>query len=803
MGKNKKFSPPQRPVPQARIAPQMSRMFAAATQAAAILEVPAPAWNESAVLLLMDALPDVQRTAINGFMEEFASLGSRLQVACKLNDEALGNFDLHRDELEAGIQRQRDALESAQGDSTKATNAANDLLFSAQAETADLASRRGAVETLQRELIQRETHLIYQEQALKAGMLVEREAALSSLRAHIQELERRRDQLPMEVELERRALIATARTDAQQIRQEALGVADQIRMEHVAIETRAIDFDRRERLLRMNEELLRVRRAALQQDVLAELKTQKDALESRATRDATQLTECHQEIDRLQLELNSLLEFKKMAGGNPAQWREESQKLRRQMTAQDDELDDLRRRLADENPQELRVQRDDARRRLDELEGRHAALESRRMDWERSVVERQDWERTKLVMEKSREILHAETQKLQKQVNDLVAREQAGTIFAELAKMDRNLTVRAHTDKLPVLANLAIELKSRIAHANSKTLLSFRDEEIQLFIGGLAMSHLHIFQGISGTGKTSLATAFAKAVGAEITLVAVQAGWRDRTDMLGHFNSFEKKFYEQKTLTAMYRAQSKEFEDRLHVVLLDEMNLSRPEQYFADFLSALEMEGDGRYISLMDSAPEDGMPKNLRNGREIRLPTNLWFIGTANQDETTNAFADKTHDRAFVLDLPRREDDAPPIAQPERHTHWSVSSLHGLFDTACKKHLAHVTEQMRKINRSSLTKILADEFETGWGNRLERQMKRFVPVVVEAGGSESEALDHLLQSRIFREGKVIGRHDVGRNELEQVKDGLQELWVELELKGQPMRSLRMLERDLKRLERGG
>jgi hypothetical protein len=97
---------------------------------------------------------------------------------------------------------------------------------------------------------------------------------------------------------------------------------------------------------------------------------------------------------------------------------------------------------------------------------------------------------------------------------------------------------------------------SRIAQAEDGATLHFRLEDIQLLIAGFAMSQLHIFQGISGTGKTSLAKAFAKAIGGHCTDIAVQAGWRDRDDLLGHYNAFEKRFYERDCLQGLYRAQT-------------------------------------------------------------------------------------------------------------------------------------------------------------------------------------------------------------------------------------------------------
>ena len=81
------------------------------------------------------------------------------------------------------------------------------------------------------------------------------------------------------------------------------------------------------------------------------------------------------------------------------------------------------------------------------------------------------------------------------------------------------------------LRAFANELQQRIAMAEPGTRLFYGIDDIRTLLGGLAMSQLHVFQGISGTGKTSLAKAFAKAIGGFCTDIAVQAGWRDRDDL--------------------------------------------------------------------------------------------------------------------------------------------------------------------------------------------------------------------------------------------------------------------------------
>jgi MoxR-like ATPase len=351
---------------------------------------------------------------------------------------------------------------------------------------------------------------------------------------------------------------------------------------------------------------------------------------------------------------------------------------------------------------------------------------------------------------------------------------------------------------VPDLKKFSVELQHRIAQAEEGATLHFRLADIQLLIAGLAMSQLHIFQGISGTGKTSLAKAFAKAVGGQCTDIAVQAGWRDRDDLLGHYNAFEKRFYERDCLQGLYRAQTAAYKDRCNIILLDEMNLSRPEQYFAEFLSALEKNDPrDRLISLSESQLPNA-PALLVEGRRIRVPHNVWFVGTANHDETTNEFADKTYDRAHVMTLPRHE--AGFKIEPKPKASFSYASLMERFNAAATQNADEVRELLAELTTGPLTNILQERFDLGWGNRLERQAMRFVPVYMAAGGRKEDALDHLLASRVFRRGKVTGRYDATIDDLTAIEQALATVWKGW--KSEPRRSMALLAEDRRRKERG-
>jgi hypothetical protein len=611
-----------------------------------------------------------------------------------------------------------------------------------------------------------------------------------------------RDGLQLSINAEREQLMVTARLDAARISEEAMSRKAEWEQRIADIASRDAEFEKANSLLTEREKRLQARRQSLASEVQARVdEAVADSL-AEMERIKMQLDQAHGEIQRLESELRSLRDAQRRSGGDPARLAADLRQAQDQLSQREEELAQLRASLERGDPVVLKKRADELQEQLAQRQGELTALRVEKDRWERSVIERQAWEKTRLVMESSRRLLDEQVQQLQSQVNDLTNRQQAASIFPELDRMDRELTIPVHTEPVRDLKKFTYDLRSAMSHAGERGVLKFRERDVQLFVGGLAMSQLHILQGISGTGKTSLATAFAKAIGAELTVIAVQAGWRERADLLGYFNAFDRKFYELKTLQAIYRAQMPQDQDRLHVVLLDEMNLSRPEQYFADFLSALEGEGVARNIRLVDNRIENA-PRALIEGRDLALPHNVWFIGTANQDETTNAFADKTYDRSFVMEVHRPGGDVSDVKRPPQKRTVSVGSLLAAFDDVETAGRERSRGQLAKLNESTLSKTLATQFMTGWGSRLERQWQRFVPVVVATGGDEAMAVDHLLHTRVIRDGKVTGRHDVTVRHLESVADDLRELWMDLGLPGEPENCLDALERDKRRLEHGG
>lgn len=362
-----------------------------------------------------------------------------------------------------------------------------------------------------------------------------------------------------------------------------------------------------------------------------------------------------------------------------------------------DYLEDLNRTLEDQ-----------LRERTQELQEASIERHQRAM----GIMEREQLVNKNRVLEQHNDTIRLATEQLKREIDDLKDLQQGQAVFPALMRMDREFSEQTVTQPVPSLEEFVDDLQARISQVDKDNPLYFGIDTLRLFIGGLAMSQLHILQGISGTGKTSLAKAFARAVGGQCTVVPVQAGWRDRDDLVGHYNAFEKRFYEKECLQALYRARTPEFSDRFNIVLLDEMNLSRPEQYFAEFLSALELTGEDRQVVLMEDAPAE-YPRFLKEGRKVPVADNLWFIGTANHDETTFEFADKTQDRSFVLEL-GRHDKGNISSTLKRPVTYSVSSMRATFQDAMKLHRPEVDRIFKTLQEHEITSVLEKRFGIGW-----------------------------------------------------------------------------------------
>ncbi len=270
----------------------------------------------------------------------------------------------------------------------------------------------------------------------------------------------------------------------------------------------------------------------------------------------------------------------------------------------------------------------------------------------------------------------------------------------------------------------------------------FYDEKIiRLLFAGLASTKLILLQGISGTGKTSLPYAMGKFFENDATIVSVQPSWRDRTELFGYFNEFSKKFNETDVLRRIYESS---YNDDVNVIILDELNIARIEYYFAEMLSIMEMPDTSEWrIELVPSSWEND-PVNLKDGK-LLIPQNTWYIGTANNDDTTFSISDKVYDRALTINIDNKgiPFEAPDVA-PCRVSYSYVESL---YKAAIE---ANPVEQKYLDLIESLDSYVIKKFRVAFGNRIIKQLKIFVPVYVSCGGTILEGIDHILATKVFR-----------------------------------------------------
>lgn len=199
----------------------------------------------------------------------------------------------------------------------------------------------------------------------------------------------------------------------------------------------------------------------------------------------------------------------------------------------------------------------------------------------------------------------------------------------------------------------------------SRMKYNYDRSKVAMFLSALGTSQIIALCGKPGTGKTTFAEQLSKSVGAAFHLIEVQNNWTDRSDILGFYNPTNNTYQSTDFLEAVLSARD-EYERnidtgkaRVHVICLDEMNLSRVEYYFATFLSLLQRPAAERRISLLPRDVEaalangsaDSENESLRRYRSFILPPNVRFVGTMNMDDTAQFLSPKVIDRSIFLEF--------------------------------------------------------------------------------------------------------------------------------------------------------
>lgn len=280
----------------------------------------------------------------------------------------------------------------------------------------------------------------------------------------------------------------------------------------------------------------------------------------------------------------------------------------------------------------------------------------------------------------------------------------------------------------------------------------YEDDLIENFYLSLKSKPFVILAGTSGTGKTRLVKLFADAIGAEYKMVAVRPDWSDSSDLFGHVD-LNGKFLPGSIIDFVKRAELDS--SKPYFLCLDEMNLARVEYYLSDILSVIEtrdFHGSTIETAPIISGTYYGADASARGKYgEVRLPENLYIIGTVNMDETTFPFSRKVLDRANTIEfsyvdlMPQAMDSAIAV---------DVQELPNSFLKTEYLLLAQCSDEMRAVEGycAELQEInqILQKANAHVGYRVRDEIIFYLLNNKKADlMSENDAMDHEIMQKIL------------------------------------------------------
>lgn len=294
--------------------------------------------------------------------------------------------------------------------------------------------------------------------------------------------------------------------------------------------------------------------------------------------------------------------------------------------------------------------------------------------------------------------------------------------------------------------------------------LIFFPQLIQRFVASLCTKPFVICSGLSGSGKTKLAQAFAQWIcykeedgekNEQYCIVPVGADWTNREPLLGYPNALNKEEYvspENGVLDLMVRAKQNieniEEPTKPYFLILDEMNLSHVERYFADFLSTME---SGDTIPLHKILPEP--TKDLITiPQTLKLPKNLFIIGTVNIDETTYMFSPKVLDRANTIEFRLTEKDLADFIESDIKLDMDLLKAQGAnMSDGFMAMALQETDKNLKPSEADLKQFFSELKKSGaeFGYRTASEIGRLMYMLKVLGEGGDNLLDIAIMQKLL------------------------------------------------------
>lgn len=331
-------------------------------------------------------------------------------------------------------------------------------------------------------------------------------------------------------------------------------------------------------------------------------------------------------------------------------------------------------------------------------------------------------------------------------------------------------------DEPPPERTVAPRMDLRAVHADfaaalRESHLTFgaeHDAFVRTFLASLATKRFLILTGLSGSGKTQIAMRFGEWMGdSRWRVIPVRPDWTGAEALFGYENALlptregARAWNVPDALEFMLHAASSP--DEPHLLILDEMNLAHVERYFADFLSGMET-GQSCLPNL--TREDDGYWRLARGEeRKIRIPPNLFVIGTVNVDETTYLFSPKVLDRANTIEFRVRTGDLQQTYSKPSPCRSGPPDLAQGFSAIAVDDAWHVDrrEAGAEVFSACMRKLHAiletDSYE--FGHRFFYEASRFAVMLAAAGDADPE---HAVDRQILQ--KILPRLHGSRRRLE-------------------------------------
>jgi 5-methylcytosine-specific restriction protein B len=261
-----------------------------------------------------------------------------------------------------------------------------------------------------------------------------------------------------------------------------------------------------------------------------------------------------------------------------------------------------------------------------------------------------------------------------------------------------------------------------------------------------------ILSGLSGSGKTQLALAFAKWISrdsSQIRIVSVGADWNNREYLLGYPNALDYgKYVSPENGVLDFILEASNNPDKPYFLILDEMNLSYVERYFADFLSTME---SSEYIMLR---PDTSDWSKCHVPAQIKLPKNLFITGTINVDETTYMFSPKVLDRSNVIEFRISDNEMKNYLSENRSLNLDAVNHSGAdmgsdFIKIAKERNEEDPVEFREILLSFFDELQNAGAEFGY--RTVSEILRFISIanILKVGWNNDELIDIVVMQKML------------------------------------------------------